>query len=246
MYRVFPTDTDETHSDHHRATASSWLRKSRPYRCCAVLRLAAASFAFAVAFAAMGCPSGKGNEAAARDGAPSSAPETMRGSGAGGGDSAAAPDLKKRRAEFEKNLAASHKQRAEMEESSRKEVEEEERKAREEMAAIEKLPAAERDARMKELEARKKKEEWNVDGLVLKLDSLEGTRNSIKGVVVNRRRETVSQATITFDLFDSDKAHIGVASATIDDLKPKTKWYFEVDTLGREVAGFKPKALTAF
>lgn len=122
-----------------------------------------------------------------------------------------------------------------------------ERKSEEEArAAIAKLPAAERDKKLKAFEEQKKKEEWNVNGLVLKLKSVNLGRNEITGDVVNRTGRRLGHAEITFELLDADRGSIGFASTSIDNFLPNTKWKFHIDTIGREVFNAKPKSLTYF
>jgi hypothetical protein len=112
------------------------------------------------------------------------------------------------------------------------------------------------DARQRATEAeetaRKKKaeEEYEDNGLVLLRKTLKGTSDgfsaSITGTVVNRRKNKLAYAQITFNLYDDDGAQVGTAIANVNGLEPGGSWKFKAIGIPAKYSTYKINELSGF
>jgi len=94
-------------------------------------------------------------------------------------------------------------------------------------------------------------DEINVDGLVLVMKSVQGTRGQfgngeITGTVINRRDHKLSYAQVSFNLYDASDAQVGSAMANINGLEPGGSWKFAASGFGKDFATYKFSELSGF
>jgi hypothetical protein len=98
--------------------------------------------------------------------------------------------------------------------------------------------------------ARRAQEEYDVGGLVLLLNSVQGMRGEfggeIRGTVINRRDRKLSYVQITFILYDSSGAQVGNALDNIIDLEAGATWRFRASTFGTDFSIYKFSELSGF
>lgn len=113
-----------------------------------------------------------------------------------------------------------------------------------------KQKAAERERAIALEAARKAKEEYEQNGLVLLRKTLQGKSGEltgeITGTVINRRNRKLRYAQISFNLYDDSGAQVGTALANVNGLEPGGKWKFKATAFGTDFSTYKVNELTGF
>ena len=99
--------------------------------------------------------------------------------------------------------------------------------------------------------ARKEREEWESNGLILLRLTLKGAvgeygNAKITGTIINRTGRTLNYAQITFNLYDKSGAQVGSAVANVNGLESNGRWKFEAIALTDDFATYKPSEMTGF
>ena len=145
-------------------------------------------------------------------------------------------------------------ERARVAEKAKREEEKAEREraqAELQRKALERYNNAQDEARARVEAARKAKEEYDENGLVLLWKTVKWTRGqfgvTVTGTVVNRRGHALHYAQITFRLFDDSGAQVGTAIANINGLESGDRWNFKATGgFGDNAAGCKLGELSGF
>lgn len=107
-----------------------------------------------------------------------------------------------------------------------------------------------REKNQAERERQQAENEYEQDGLVLLNDSLkmsgEGVGRAITGIVINRRKNKLTYAQITFNLYDASGDQVGSASANVNGLEPGGRWKFQAATFGQGFAKSKVSEITGY